>query len=175
MKKLELSCGDYEITKTYYRTVGSINQKLVTRRGENIDMSRVFYIAKDNRSRTVFIKKYLDNKDVFKEAVAPEKYRFHNGESYCVGSVKALAVAQECNAIIFPYMANFKKLTKNTFKENMREALRSWVCDNNVDNYDMHLNNILYDGVGILLLCDFEHSPDRHPAQEPLADFIKGI
>jgi len=156
----------YTVRRTLYRTAGSSNQRLVSRKNRGIEQRRTFYIVE--RSQQLFwVKEYTKPEpyhDVDYEFA--ETQRLHSItriESHEIQTVHMFGI-ENCR-LLMEYCDGYVKLHEISLtpqqQDIVRQLITKWLREHpDVHNYDMCGNNTLIkiNGSISIRLIDFEYS-----------------
>lgn len=163
---------EYDIIHKYYRTPGSLNQKLVLAENSNnilLETKCYFYLLSRNS------KKYWAK---INKSLVEAKNEFDRGNLY--NSVKIVSdgysissvyhIVRENNIILLEYLedyTNYVNLASSNSNEKqiIRTAVKRWFKESSIDFYDLSVNNILVkrtsSGLDIKLI-DFAEAFDKN-------------
>lgn len=156
----------YTILQTYYRTIGSFQQRLTTTINDKTECRRTFYLVKRNE-QLFWVKEYTRPApchDINYEFA--ETNRLHSTTrigSHEIRTVQMLCV--ENSRLLMEYCADYAKLHEALLTSQQKTIvsllITKWLQEHSdVHNYDMCGNNILIKGDDTISirLIDFEYS-----------------
>lgn len=178
----------YIILQTFYRTIGSFQQQLITTKNEKTECRRTFYLVERDK-QLFWVKEYTKPAqchDIDFEFI--ETNRLHSTtriEQHKIRTVKMFCV--ENGRLLMEYCDGYSKMGEAILTNNQKaiaaQLIDNWLKEHNgVHNYDMCGNNTLIkttDNISIILI-DFERSPvttvnERHIVNNRRATFLRGL